>query len=86
MSTKTILASLALAAAAVFLLVFLIGLLRELLLELRVHRSKRTHLLTEPHVRPEWEIKDPPAWERYDSETKPGRPRRVRLQLRGLGQ
>lgn len=80
---KAILAWAALTLAALFILAFAWAIARELLRDLQLRRSRRTVLIQAPYVvRPEWLIKDPPAWERLPAH----KTWRLRAGLRELGQ
>lgn len=83
MTLKGFLALLCLLAAAAFLLIFGMLLWRELMLELKVRRSKKSQLLSDGGVRPEWSIKDPPAWERQLCTV---RAKGLAVKLRALGE
>lgn len=62
---KLLLLALAALAGLAFVLWFAWHYAQELLRSLRVRRSSRCHAVAaDYHVRPEWTIKDPPAWER----------------------
>lgn len=77
---KLLLMLLACVIAAVCVVIFAGLLLRELLIDLKLRRSRKSILLTAPEVRQAYEIKYPPAWERLPAH----KTWRLKAGLRGM--
>ena len=82
MTAKLVLLWLAAAIGLVLLFLFLTGLVRELLLDLKVRRAGKQCYQADEPIRREYSIKDSPAWGRLPEE----RALQLRVKLQGLSE